>query len=73
MDLGGRGRVTPHGKGRVLRVGWLNRDEENVATKNERNAMHLLISPVLANATGIGDGTAGLLLLIIVLVLPLRG
>jgi hypothetical protein len=34
--------------------------------------MHLLLSPVLANAIWIGGGSVGLVLLIVVIVLVLR-
>jgi hypothetical protein len=41
-------------------------------SKNERQTMHLLFSPVLASAIYIGGGSVGLLLVIIVVVLLLR-
>jgi len=47
-------------------------DGESIATKNERNIMHLLFTPVLASALYIGGGSVGLLLVIIVVVLLLR-
>jgi hypothetical protein len=42
-----------------------------MAIKNERHAMHLLFTPVLASALYIGGGSVGLLLVIIVVVLLL--
>ena len=47
-------------------------DGEFIAIKNERYAMHLLFSPVLASAVWIGGGGVGLLLVIVVVVLLLR-
>jgi hypothetical protein len=41
-------------------------------SKNERQTMHLLFSPVLASALYIGGGSVGLLLVIIVVVVLLR-
>jgi hypothetical protein len=41
-------------------------------SKNERHTMHLLLSPVLANAIWIGGGSVGLVLLIVIIVLVLR-
>jgi hypothetical protein len=35
-----------------------------LAGKNERQTMHLLLTPVLANALYIGGGSVGLLLLL---------
>ena len=40
--------------------------------KNERHAMHLLFSPVLASAIWIGGVSVGLILVIIVVVILLR-
>ncbi len=48
-------------------------DGEYIAIKNERYVMHLLFSPVLGSAIWIGGGSVGLVLLIIVVVLLLRG
>ena len=48
-------------------------DGEYIAIKNERHAMHLLFTPVLASALYIGGGSLGLVLLIIVVVVLLRG
>ena len=47
-------------------------DGEYIAIKNERQTMHLLLSPVLASAIYIGGGALGLVLVIIVVVLLLR-
>jgi cellobiose-specific phosphotransferase system component IIC len=46
-------------------------DGEYVATRNERNIMHLLLSPVLASMIWIGGGGLGLVLVIVVVVLLL--
>jgi hypothetical protein len=45
---------------------------EHIAMKNERNTMHLLFSPVLANGIYIGGGLLGLIIVIAVVVLLLR-
>jgi hypothetical protein len=50
----------------------LQTDGEYIATRNERNIMHLLLLPVLANMIWVGGGGAGLLLIIVVVVLLLR-
>jgi cellobiose-specific phosphotransferase system component IIC len=47
-------------------------DGEYIATRNERNIMHLLLSPVLASLIWVGGGGVGLLLVIVVVVLLLR-
>jgi hypothetical protein len=47
-------------------------DGEQSTIKNERYAMHLLFSPILASAVWIGGGGVGLLLLIVVVVLLVR-
>jgi hypothetical protein len=41
-------------------------------SQNERQVMHLLLSPVFASALYIGGGSLGLLLVIVVVVLLLR-
>jgi hypothetical protein len=41
-------------------------------SKNERQIMHLLTSPVLANIYYIGGSSVGLLLIIVVVVLLIR-
>jgi hypothetical protein len=41
-------------------------------SKNERQTMHLLTSPLLGNIYYIGGGSVGLLLIIIVVVLLIR-
>jgi hypothetical protein len=41
-------------------------------SKNERQTMHLLFTPVLGSAIWIGGGSVGLLLLIVIVVLLLR-
>jgi hypothetical protein len=48
------------------------RDGEQIAIKNEKHAMHLLFTPVLASAIWIGGGSVGLILVIVVVVLLLR-
>ena len=45
---------------------------EYLAIKDEKQTMHLLFSPVLANVIWIGGGSAGLLILIVILVLVFR-
>jgi hypothetical protein len=40
--------------------------------KNERKAMHLLFTPILASGVWIGGGSVGLILVIVVVVLLLR-
>jgi len=50
----------------------LKSDGKHLAVKNERNTMHLMFSPMLANVIWIGGGSVGLLLLIVVVVLLLR-
>jgi hypothetical protein len=47
-------------------------DGENIAIKNERNAMHLLFPTLLASGIWIGGGSLGLVILIVVIVLVLR-
>jgi hypothetical protein len=47
-------------------------DGKRIAIKNERKAMSLLFTPVLASALYIGGGGVGLLLVIVVVVLLLR-
>ena len=53
---------------------WTKRysDGEHIAIENERNVMHLLVSPVLANIYYIGGGGVGLLVVIVVVVLLIR-
>jgi hypothetical protein len=41
-------------------------------SKNERQTMHLLFSPLMASALYIGGGSVGLLLVIVIVVLLLR-
>jgi hypothetical protein len=41
--------------------------------QNERQTMHLLFSPLLANVIWIGGGSVGLLLIVVIIVLVLRG
>ena len=41
-------------------------------SRNERHAMHLLLTPVLASGIWIGGGSVGLLLVIMIVVLVLR-
>ena len=67
------GRVTPHREGPAHRVASLQKsDGKRIAIKNERQTMHLLLSPVLANVYYVGGGSLGLVLLIVVIVLVLR-
>src|SRR5690242_6887158 len=49
------------------------RNDGQIATKNERHAMHLLFTPVLGSAIWIGGGSVGLILVVVVVVLLLRG
>jgi hypothetical protein len=42
------------------------------AIKTERQTMHLLFSPVLANLYYVGGGSVGLLLVIVIVVLLVR-
>jgi hypothetical protein len=44
-----------------------------MAIKNERHIMHLLFTPFLASGIWIGGGSVGLILVIVVVVLLLRG
>jgi hypothetical protein len=50
----------------------LKADGKYIATRNERNIMHLLLSPVLASMIWVGGGGVGLILVIVVVVLLLR-
>jgi hypothetical protein len=49
------------------------RDGEYMTIKNERHTMHLLFTPFLASGIWIGGGSVGLILVIVVVVLLLRG
>jgi hypothetical protein len=44
----------------------------NIAIKNERHIMQLLLSPFIASAILIGGGSVGLVVLIVIVVLLLR-
>ena len=45
---------------------------EHIAIENERNVMHILFSPSLANVYYVGGGGLGLLVVIVVVVLLVR-
>jgi hypothetical protein len=67
------GRVIPHRRGSAYPIALLQKITTiELPSKTERQTMHLLSSPVLANFYYVGGGSVGLLLVIVIVVLLVR-